>query len=46
MAAGAVVAALVAAGLWVKFGGETELPIPAPRTADGKVVVVEFSDYG
>ena len=46
LAAAAVLAALLAAGLWFKFGGEAPLPLPAPRTADGKVVVLEFSDYG
>lgn len=43
----AVLALLLGAGLWMKYGGGgKELPIPAPRTADGKVVVIEFSDYG
>jgi hypothetical protein len=42
----AVLAVLLGAGLWVQFGGEKSLPLPPPRTADGKVVVLEFSDYG
>ena len=46
MAAAAVLAVLLLAGLWVQFGGEKPLPLPSPRTADGRVVVLEFSDYG
>jgi hypothetical protein len=48
LAIAAVFAVILLAGLWFKFGGggAKELPIPAPRTADGKVVVLEFSDYG
>jgi len=48
LAIAAVLAVLLLAGLWVQFGGggAKELPLPPPRTADGKVVVIEFSDYG
>lgn len=47
LAIAAVLALLLGAGLWMKYGGGgKEPPIPAPRTADGKVAVIEFSDYG
>ena len=46
LAIAAVLAVILLAGLWFMLGGEKPLPVPAPRTADGKVAVIEFSDYG
>ncbi|MBI3127744.1 MAG: hypothetical protein HYZ11_09090 [Candidatus Tectomicrobia bacterium] len=46
IAVAAVLAALLLAGLWAQFGGKEAPPLPPPRTADGRVTVLEFSDYG